>query len=170
MTENLTDGREFLVSYERAKIPEPLVHLVFMKSLAGFKISGLNTRVRSQEPSHVFHGLRKDISKLPFILLKVLRRLVYGQAELKRELNQAGWDYDFSLIFGKRKHLIRIKLKQEKFFRQDSLRGFAEYLKAQSQKEGYLVIFDLDRLRPLEVKFFWESKKYEAFTIHLVGY
>jgi hypothetical protein len=109
-----------------------------------------------------------DDATYAFILLTFLQRVVKSDAKVDCEYAEGRGAMGICVTFNKRGYIIEVKLKGEDPV-DDWKKQFAGCLEKNSEREGWLVIFERNGNISWKNKLSWETIEYAGKTIHIVG-
>jgi hypothetical protein len=116
-----------------------------------------------------FAAFKYDEATYTFMLLAYMQKVVNSGGKVHRQFAEGRGDIDIIAIFNSLEYLIEVKLKEDYFSMEDSLKQLAGYMDTSGEKEGWLVVFDRDLDKSWEEKIYWDTKQMGRFTIHVVG-
>jgi hypothetical protein len=112
--------------------------------------------------------IQYDEANHAIILFAFLQRALNGGAQIYHEFSEGRGSVDLRAIYNNREYLVEVKLKGAKSLR-DSLAQLSGYLDTAGEDEGWLVIFDKNKVKRMEDKFYMKTETYNNKTIYVFG-
>jgi hypothetical protein len=109
-----------------------------------------------------------DEAAYSLLLMAFLQKVVNSGALVHRQFSQGRGSVDLCVIYKQHKYLVEVKLLGQKSL-DDSLKQLSGYLDISSENEGWLVIFDRNRMKSWDEKIYWNTQEFEGKIIHIVG-
>jgi len=123
-----------------------------------------------RENSEIWMEKYKYKEAAPYLILQAfLQRVINGCGEILREYASGRKRFDLCVIYKGKKYPIELKLLYGSRTEQDGLRQLGEYMDKIGQREGWLVIFDRESIKPWEQKIYWKTVEVPQGSIHVVG-
>jgi Holliday junction resolvase len=118
-------------------------------------------------------GLKYDEATHAFMVYTFLTRATNGHgARLEMQYAEGRGRVDICAIYKGIEYPIEIKVKnKDRPFDQDKgLTQLAGYMESSGAKEGWIMVFEQNRMKPWEERKSWVTKSYQGYTIHIIGY
>jgi Endonuclease NucS len=102
------------------------------------------------------------------MLMAFLQRIINGGGRIDREYGLGRGSMDLLIEWKKDRHVIELKLRRRKTTEADAIEQLAGYLDRLGLSEGWLVLFDLRKIR-WEKKIFQREVEHQGKRIRVVG-
>ncbi len=102
------------------------------------------------------------------MLMAFLQRIINGGGRIEREYGLGRGAMDLLIEWQNERHAIEIKLRRGKRTEAEALEQVGEYLEHIGLSEGWLVLFDLRKIR-WEKKLYQRDVEYQGKRIRIVG-
>jgi hypothetical protein len=116
-----------------------------------------------------FAAFKYDEATYTFMLLAYMQKAVNSRGKVHRQFAENRGVIDIVAIYNDQEYLVEVKLNESYFSLEDSLEQLAGYMDTAAVKEGWLVVFDRDLVKPWDKKIYWNTLQIGNFTIHVVG-
>jgi hypothetical protein len=107
-----------------------------------------------------------------FFLFAFLQRATNGDgARVELQYPQGRGRVDICVLYQGAEYPIELKVTSDKnpYDRHDSIAQLAGYMETTGAGEGWLMVFDQNRLKAWSERYFWETVDFKGLTIHIVG-
>lgn len=103
------------------------------------------------------------------LLMAFLQRIVNGGGRIEREMAVGNGRCDLSVVYGEDRFVLELKLCRGPRDEPHGLQRLARYLDRLGLEHGYLLLFEIDSVRPWEERLRWEMHQRDGKRITLVG-
>jgi hypothetical protein len=103
------------------------------------------------------------------ILQAFLQRIINTGGRVSREMASGTERLDLCLHYQDVKYPIELKLRYNKKTYDEGKEQLAGYMEKLGCAEGWLIVFDRQKMIPWSKKIFWQTHKTDGKTIHIVG-
>ena len=102
------------------------------------------------------------------VLMAFFQRVTNGKGRLEREMALGSKRLDLCVEYRGHRYAVEVKTAKN-FAGEDSYKQLAGYLDGLGLTEGWMTIFDEDKLKPWEEKLYNRDVTFNGKTLHLVG-
>jgi hypothetical protein len=164
----LTDQVDKFISLSKHKFWSDGKKLLLNDLLKEFQIFWRKCMNIRAKRSSLLEVIQYDEANHVIILFSFLQRALNGGAAIFHEFAEGRGAVDLCAIYNGKEYLVEVKLEGAEPL-EDSLAQLSGYLDTAGEKEGWMVIFDKDKNKPIETKFYIKTEVYNGKTIYICG-
>jgi hypothetical protein len=117
-------------------------------------------------------AIKYDEATHAFMLFQSLQRVIDGSgATVEMQYAQGRGRVDICVVYKKNEYPMELKVKNEDrpFDEAESVAQLARCMESSGTLEGWLMVFDQNRLKNWDERYSWTAKKLDDLTIHVIS-